>query len=68
LAIGGTTVLYAVASLALGIDPWFSLVQPLLMALILTAIRAYTGTLRPVLAARVLFGVFFIFSALLLKV
>jgi hypothetical protein len=69
VGIGLTALVFAIANLAIGAgsNVWYGLVQPFGMALILTGIRAYTGSLRPVLAARIMFGVFFVLSAIILK-
>ena len=71
-AIMATAVIYAIVNLALSsgvnVTVWYILIQPFLMALVVTAVRAYTQSLWPTFATRAMFGLFFLFSALILKV
>lgn len=46
---------------------WYILIQPLLMALWIGVLRAYTQSTRMAMVARAMFGLFFVLSALILR-
>lgn len=64
-----TALIYALvnASILTGgtADPWYSLVQPFLMLLVVALVRAYTQSTQSAIVIRVFFGVFFVLAAVI---
>jgi membrane protease YdiL (CAAX protease family) len=61
-------LIYAIVSAAIlsaGAQPWYLIVQPFLMALVVGLVRAYTQSAQSAAVARALFGLFFVLSALI---
>src|SRR5258708_2049507 len=46
-------------------DPWYSLLQPFLMLLVVALVRAYTQSTQSAIVARAFFGVFFVVAAVI---
>jgi len=53
------------AILLVGPLPWYAIIQPLLMGLVLTSIRAHTKSTQMAIVAHTMFGLFFVLSALI---
>jgi membrane protease YdiL (CAAX protease family) len=53
------------AILLAGPLPWYAIIQPLLMGLVLTTLRAHTKSTQMAIVARTMFGLFFVLSALI---
>ncbi len=51
--------------LAGGASPWYVVIQPFLMALVMLLVRAYSQSTQSAIVARALFGLFFVLSALI---
>ncbi len=64
-----TALIYALvnASVLTGgtADPWYSLLQPFLMLLVVALVRAYTQSTQSAIVARAFFGVFFVVAAVI---
>jgi membrane protease YdiL (CAAX protease family) len=61
-------VIYAAVSaafLSTGAGTWYAVIQPFLMALVVSLIRAYTQSTQSAIVARALFGLFFVLAALI---
>ena len=68
LACIGVAVVYTLVSAAIlstGAEPWYLLVQPFLMLLVVALVRMYTQSTQSAIVARTLFGLFFVLAALL---
>ncbi len=66
LSILMTSAVFTVVMAVLaGPLPWYALIQPLLMSLWVTGIRAYTQSTQMAMVARAAFGLFFVLSALI---
>lgn len=62
-----TAVAYTLVSLAVlssGGGTWYGLIQPFLMALAMSLVRAYAQSAQSAIVARVFFGLFFVLAAL----
>lgn len=68
-AIGLTSVAYVLFNLLVSgqSTPWYLIAQPLLMALWVTTLRAYTQSTQYAIVGRAAFGLFFVLSALILR-
>ena len=53
------------AILLAGPLPWYAIIQPLLMGIVLTGLRAHTKSTQMAIVARTMFGLFFVLSALI---
>jgi membrane protease YdiL (CAAX protease family) len=61
-------IIYAVISaafLSTGAGTWYAIIQPFLMVLVMSLVRAYTQSTQSAIVARVLFGLFFVLTALI---
>ncbi len=66
LSILLTSIAFTVLTLILaGPLPWYALLQPLLMSVAVTALRAHTQSTQMAIVARAMFGLFFVLSALI---
>lgn len=54
-----------VAVLLAGPLPWYAIIQPFLMSLLVTGLRAHTQSTQMAIVGRAMFGLFFILSALI---
>lgn len=64
-AIALTSVIGVTLSLILaGPLPWYALIQPALMNLLVTGLRAHTQSTQMAIVARAMFGLFFVLTAL----
>ncbi len=65
-SIALTTAIFTVINVLLGgSGVWYALIQPLLMSLVVTALRAHTQSTQMAIVARAMFGLFFVLSALI---
>lgn len=65
-AIGLTSAVgLGLALLLAGPLPWYGAIQPLLMGLVLSTLRAHTKSTQMAIVARTMFGLFFVLSALI---
>jgi membrane protease YdiL (CAAX protease family) len=64
-AIALTSVISVILSALLaGPLPWYALIQPALMNLLITGLRAYTQSTQMAIVAQSMFGLFFVLTAL----
>ena len=64
-AIALTSVIGVILSLILaGPLPWYALIQPALMNVLITGLRAHTKSTQMAIVARIMFGLFFVLTAL----
>ncbi len=66
LSILLTSVIYMIVTLFLAAPlPWYALIQPFLMSLLITGLRAHTQSTQMAIVGRAMFGLFFVLSALI---